>query len=431
MLIVVAGGAASAPSLARGAGFELAEQSALAAGTGGAGVARQGDPGAVWYNPAALADGDGLRGGVSAVPGHPAASPPTRPTRRSRRQISRPPTSRRGDAVRGAPRLVGRPLSAPASTSARSHGASVSWPNGWWGRYDAVSTSSLVAAHRAVVRGALRPPAPRRRAARRLRQPRHPARARLRRHLGHVAPGAVGRERRRRRVDLLAGRRSWSARPHLPEPHRASTSTATPTSRCRRVRRPAADQRIVVGLDAARPLSRSASAGTRGRDGAVRRRDADAVVGARHAAHPLLEPGDAGRDAAAALGESFSLRAGVERRVTRACRCAAAPTTITRRRRPTRCRRRARTCRASASRSAARIRLPRGVAIDGFARRGLPPAARRRRATTRSRPPTPASRSSAAWPSAPASRQRRRSCAASRRRRQTARWSQPRADLVQ
>ncbi|MGZ3429373.1 MAG: hypothetical protein ACXVCV_22130, partial [Polyangia bacterium] len=63
MVMVV--GALLVPTAAHAAGFELAEQSALAAGTGGAGAAREGDPGTVWYNPAAVADDGGFRAGVS------------------------------------------------------------------------------------------------------------------------------------------------------------------------------------------------------------------------------------------------------------------------------------------------------------------------------------------------------------------------------
>ncbi len=48
-------------------GPEIAEASAVAAGTGGASTARSGDPGAAFFNPAALADGAGLRLGMGAV----------------------------------------------------------------------------------------------------------------------------------------------------------------------------------------------------------------------------------------------------------------------------------------------------------------------------------------------------------------------------
>jgi long-chain fatty acid transport protein len=72
------------PATAAAGGFEVAQQSAAAAGTGHAGTGRSGDPSAAWFNPAALADGEGLRAtmgiavaGISlrsaALPGAPDA----------------------------------------------------------------------------------------------------------------------------------------------------------------------------------------------------------------------------------------------------------------------------------------------------------------------------------------------------------------------
>jgi len=61
---------AIAPSLPVGAhagGFAVGEQSAVSAGTGNAGVARDDDPGAAWHDPAALADGGGLRLDLSLI----------------------------------------------------------------------------------------------------------------------------------------------------------------------------------------------------------------------------------------------------------------------------------------------------------------------------------------------------------------------------
>ena len=46
---------------AQAGGFEVAQQSAAAGGSGHAGAARSDDPECAWYNPAALADGRGLR----------------------------------------------------------------------------------------------------------------------------------------------------------------------------------------------------------------------------------------------------------------------------------------------------------------------------------------------------------------------------------
>ena len=48
-------------------GFEIIQQSASAAGTASAGTARSGDPSAAWFNPAALADGQGFRAGLGGA----------------------------------------------------------------------------------------------------------------------------------------------------------------------------------------------------------------------------------------------------------------------------------------------------------------------------------------------------------------------------
>lgn len=55
-----------APAVALAGGYELVQQGASAAGVGHAGVARDDDPTAAWFNPAALADGGGLRFGIGA-----------------------------------------------------------------------------------------------------------------------------------------------------------------------------------------------------------------------------------------------------------------------------------------------------------------------------------------------------------------------------
>ncbi len=141
-MIVLAVGLPAWSAVAWGAGSELAEQSALAAGTGGAGVARDGDPGAVWYNPAAIADDGGFRGGVSlflAVPqitanSTNAAFAPQKAT-----------TNELGVATPFAAHLAwagGR--YGVGLYVGTSHGATVTWPAGWWGRYDATATSLLV-----------------------------------------------------------------------------------------------------------------------------------------------------------------------------------------------------------------------------------------------------------------------------------------------
>lgn len=58
-------------STAHAGGLEIAEQNAVSAATGGAGAARDDDPGAAWHDPAALADGGGMRVGLSVVAARP------------------------------------------------------------------------------------------------------------------------------------------------------------------------------------------------------------------------------------------------------------------------------------------------------------------------------------------------------------------------
>jgi len=130
------------PTAARAAGYELAEQSALAAGTGGAGAARQGDPGDAWYNPAAIADGGGLRAGVSLFLAMPQiTATPTSSTFAT----PKPTTNELGVATPFAANLAyARGRFGAGLYVGTSHGATVSWPAGWWGRYDATSTSLLV-----------------------------------------------------------------------------------------------------------------------------------------------------------------------------------------------------------------------------------------------------------------------------------------------
>ncbi|HEY5927393.1 MAG TPA: outer membrane protein transport protein [Kofleriaceae bacterium] len=60
-----------ASSTAHAGGLAVAEQNAVSAGTGGAGAARDDDPGAAWHAPAALADDGGLRIGLSLALAHP------------------------------------------------------------------------------------------------------------------------------------------------------------------------------------------------------------------------------------------------------------------------------------------------------------------------------------------------------------------------
>ena len=58
-------------STAFAGGLAVGEQNAVSAGTGGAGAARDGDPGAAWHAPAALADDGGWRVGISLALARP------------------------------------------------------------------------------------------------------------------------------------------------------------------------------------------------------------------------------------------------------------------------------------------------------------------------------------------------------------------------
>ncbi len=58
-------------STAYAGGLAVGEQNAVSSATGGAGTARDGDPGAAWYDPAALADDGGVRVGFSLALAHP------------------------------------------------------------------------------------------------------------------------------------------------------------------------------------------------------------------------------------------------------------------------------------------------------------------------------------------------------------------------
>jgi long-chain fatty acid transport protein len=58
-------------STAYAGGTEVAQQNAVSAGTGGAGAAREDNAGAAWHIPAALADGGGMRVGLSLALAHP------------------------------------------------------------------------------------------------------------------------------------------------------------------------------------------------------------------------------------------------------------------------------------------------------------------------------------------------------------------------
>lgn len=127
----------SAPRAFAG-GSALGEQSASAAGQGGTGAARAGDVSAAWYNPAALADGDGWKSGAGM-----AAIAPTieaRATDGSWRERTRPAFKTPPHAyVSWARRDVGAGLSVNVP-----FGSGMSWPSSWEGRYEVVDSSLQV-----------------------------------------------------------------------------------------------------------------------------------------------------------------------------------------------------------------------------------------------------------------------------------------------
>lgn len=126
-------------STARAGGFEVPDQSAVAGATGGASTARRDDPSAAFYNPAALADQGGFRGALGlllAVPSISAtALEDTLETASTTQSVSPPPHLHLSFAENEW--AIGAYLGI-------SHGTSVNWAEGWWGRYEAMSSGLLV-----------------------------------------------------------------------------------------------------------------------------------------------------------------------------------------------------------------------------------------------------------------------------------------------
>ncbi len=127
------------PAAARGAGFAVAEQSAVAGGTAGAGTARASDPSAGWYNPAALADGHGWLAGfgvMAAAPAVTSQAPDGSWSSRTEPGVLTPPHIYLSHAT-------GRHAWGIAVTI--PYGAGVTWPEDWQGRHEVVSSSLEVA----------------------------------------------------------------------------------------------------------------------------------------------------------------------------------------------------------------------------------------------------------------------------------------------
>jgi long-chain fatty acid transport protein len=120
------------PIAAHAAGFAVTEQSALAGGTGGAGVARASDPAAAWFNPAATAGRPGLSASAGLLvlfPGIEASAA----------------DGSWDQGLTTSPRLpphfyvsYGRGPFAGGVAVNVPFGTAVTWPETWPGRYEAV-----------------------------------------------------------------------------------------------------------------------------------------------------------------------------------------------------------------------------------------------------------------------------------------------------
>jgi long-chain fatty acid transport protein len=129
---------AASPAYAGGLG--VGEQNAVSSGTGGAGAARTDDPGAAWYAPAALADGGGLRVGLSLALARPALEAQSMSgsdawTAENERAWSTPPhldaSYAQGRWAAGV--SVGVPF-----------GGGVKWPTAWAGASEIISSELMV-----------------------------------------------------------------------------------------------------------------------------------------------------------------------------------------------------------------------------------------------------------------------------------------------
>jgi len=125
-------------STAHAGGFEVSEQTAVASGTGGAGVARADDPGAAWYDPAALADGGGLRLDLSIVFARPALEARALDGSWTTANEAAWATPPHADASYARDRwAAGISLGVP-------FGSGVTWPADWPGRNEIVRTELQV-----------------------------------------------------------------------------------------------------------------------------------------------------------------------------------------------------------------------------------------------------------------------------------------------
>ncbi len=137
-IVTAAAVVAASPGLALAGGFEVPDQSAVAGATGGTGTARRGDPSSAWYQPAETADGRGFRGGLGILLAIPTISA---------EGLEEPfETATTETAVSPPPHLhlsYSENEWAVGAYIGLSHGSSVRWPEGWWGRFEAMNTGIL------------------------------------------------------------------------------------------------------------------------------------------------------------------------------------------------------------------------------------------------------------------------------------------------
>ena len=119
---------------ARAGGFAIAEQSATAGGTASAGTARDGDAGAAWYNPAALADGAGWHLGVGMLAARPSLHAEAMDSSwQTDNQASWATPPQLAISVASGNFAAGVYAGVP-------FGSGVTWPTDWPGRFEIVRT---------------------------------------------------------------------------------------------------------------------------------------------------------------------------------------------------------------------------------------------------------------------------------------------------
>ncbi len=123
---------------AHAGGFAVTEQTAASAGTGGAGAARDDDPGAAWHQPAALADGGGLRLDLSLIFARPSIEARALDSSWSESNEAAWATPPHLDVsfARGS-WAAGISLGIP-------FGSGVTWPTDWAGRHEIVASDLKV-----------------------------------------------------------------------------------------------------------------------------------------------------------------------------------------------------------------------------------------------------------------------------------------------